>query len=115
MLMSVAERKSVTEIWYQICSKYSITLMVQIGGATYTDVIELAKHANSLGVDAILCLPELYFRPKSEEKLVEYFVGISNYCKNTPLLYYHIPMFSGVNCKYPDKLFDINESDTFLK
>jgi len=75
--------------------------MIQIGGAPLADVIELAIHAESIKVDSILCLPELYFKPKTEEELVKYLKEISEFCPNTPLLYYHIPWMSGVNLNIP--------------
>ncbi|XP_055857478.1 N-acetylneuraminate lyase B-like isoform X2 [Episyrphus balteatus] len=100
-VLNLVERKLVTEKWWEAAKKYDLTLMVQIGGAALPDVIELAIHAESLGVHAILCLPELYFKPKNVEALVEYFKLISKYCPNTPLLYYHIPMFVGLNFHMP--------------
>lgn len=100
-VLSLAERKLVTEKWWQAATKHDLTLMVQIGGAPLPDVIEMAIHAESLGVHAILCLPELYFKPKTIEDLVEYFKLIAKYCPKTPLLYYHIPMFVGLNFNMP--------------
>lgn len=49
-------------------------------------------------MDSVLCLPELYFKAKTEEELVKYLKDISVFCPTTPLLYYHIPWMSGVNC-----------------
>ncbi|XP_055904957.1 N-acetylneuraminate lyase-like isoform X2 [Eupeodes corollae] len=100
-VLNLAERKLVTEKWWEASKKHDLTLMVQIGGAPLPDVIEMAIHAESLGVHAILCLPELYFKPKNVESLVEYFKLIGKYCPNTPLLYYHIPMFVGLNLHMP--------------
>lgn len=100
-VLNLAERKLVTEKWWQAAKKYDLTLMVQIGGAPLPDVIEMAIHAESLGVHAVLCLPELYFKPKNVEALVEYFKKIGKYCPSVPLLYYHIPMFVGLNFDMP--------------
>lgn len=58
-----------------------------------------AIHAESIKVDSVLCLPELYFKPKTEEELVKYLKDIAQFCPTTPVLYYHIPWMSGVNCK----------------
>lgn len=99
--MTVSERKKTVEKWSEVCRKYEISLMVQIGGnLPFIEVANLAAHAESLKVDSILCLPELYFKPKKEEDLAQYLSNISKHCKNTPLLYYHIPMFTGVNRKF---------------
>uniref|UniRef100_A0A1Q3FDN6 N-acetylneuraminate lyase n=1 Tax=Culex tarsalis TaxID=7177 RepID=A0A1Q3FDN6_CULTA len=101
MLMTVQERKSVAEAWSAACLKYGLVLMVQIGGAPYPDVVDLAKHAEGLGVDGVLCLPELYFKPKTPEKLTEYLKNVASHCPETPFFYYHIPMFTDVNVHMP--------------
>ncbi|CAO1332995.1 unnamed protein product [Diamesa hyperborea] len=96
MSLSVDERKKVTEKWMEVCKKFDILVMVQISGCPFFDVVELAKHAASLNVDGILCLPELYFKPKTVSQLVEYMKDISKYCDKIPLYYYHIPQFTQV-------------------
>lgn len=101
MLLNLEERKQVAEKWKQACIGNNITLMIQVGGAPYPDVIELARHAEQLNVDGILCLPELYFKPKTPEALVEYLQHVALHCPNTPFFYYHIPMFTDVNINMP--------------
>lgn len=98
--MNVGERKQVTEAWKKACDVNGIVLMVQIGGAPYPDVIEMAKHAEKLEVDGVLCLPELYFKPKSPEKLTEYLKNVAVHCPSIPFFYYHIPMFTDVTGKF---------------
>ncbi|XP_014468637.1 PREDICTED: N-acetylneuraminate lyase-like isoform X2 [Dinoponera quadriceps] len=96
-LMSVNERKLIAEAWVKVVKETKQHLMIQVGGASLPDVIELAKHAESLHVDAILCLPELYFKPSTPGQLIEYLEIIGQAAPNTPLLYYHVPMFTNVN------------------
>ncbi|XP_011158133.1 N-acetylneuraminate lyase [Solenopsis invicta] len=97
MAMSVTERKLVTETWVKAVQKTKQHLMIQVGGAPLPDVIELAKHASSLSVDSILCLPELYFKPTTPTQLIEYLEIVGQAAPKTPLLYYHIPMMTNVN------------------
>ena len=97
MLMDVNERKLVTEKWNKVCQQLDIILMVQISGCCFRDIIDLAKHAEELKVDGVLCLPELYFKPKDIQSLVNYLKKISIYCPSIPLYYYHIPMFTNVD------------------
>ncbi|KAL9701905.1 hypothetical protein quinque_005346 [Culex quinquefasciatus] len=101
MLQTVLERKQVAEAWSAACSKHGLVLMVQIGGAPFPDVVELARHAEGLGVHGVLCLPELYFKPKTPEKLTEYLKNVASHCPETPFFYYHIPMFTDVNVHMP--------------
>jgi N-acetylneuraminate lyase len=97
MLLNVEERKKVAERWSEVCKKLDLLMMVLVSGCAFVDAVELAKHAEMLQVDGVLCLPDLYFKPKSIQKLVEYLKDISAYCPNTPLYYYHIPMFTQVD------------------
>lgn len=97
MSLSLVERKKVTEKFFDACKHFDMLMMVQISGCSFADVIELARHADEIGVHGVLCLPELYFKPKSVELLVEYLKDIACHCPNTPLYYYHIPMFTQVD------------------
>lgn len=97
MSMTVDERKNVAEKWHKVCEKIDLLLMVQIAGCANVETVELAKHAASLNVDGILCLPELYFKPKTIEKLVQYLKDIAGHCPNIPFYYYHIPMYTGID------------------
>lgn len=94
------ERKRLAEEWLAACRKYDVTMMIQIGGCDILSVFELARHAEKIGVDSVLCLPDLFFKPKIEEDLVSYFKSISVHCPTRPLYYYHIPRMSGVDCIY---------------
>lgn len=98
------ERKRLAELWQVACKKYGVTLMVQIGGCDILSVFELAQHAEKIRADCILCLPDLFFKPKTEEDLVSYIKSITRYCPKTPFYYYHIPRMSGVDCKYINRL-----------
>ncbi|XP_012225267.1 N-acetylneuraminate lyase-like [Linepithema humile] len=97
MSMSVVERKLIAEAWAKAVKKTRQHLMIQVGGTSLPDVIELAKHAENLHVDSILCLPELYFKPTTSQQLIEYLEIIGKAAPKTPLLYYHIPMLTNVN------------------
>ncbi|XP_053597155.1 N-acetylneuraminate lyase [Microplitis demolitor] len=95
--MSVSERKQVAEAWANAVKITKQHLMIQVGGAPFPDVVELAKHAEGLKVDSILCLPELYFKPTDTKNLMNYLKNVGEAAPNTPLLYYHIPMLTNVN------------------
>lgn len=97
MSLSLEERKNVTQKWSDVCKTLDILLMVQISGCSFSDVIQLAQQAEHLKVDGVLCLPELYFKPKTIEKLVDCLGDIASYCPSIPLYYYHIPMFTQVD------------------
>lgn len=94
------ERKRLAESWWKASQKYGVTMMLQIGGCDILSVFELAQHAEKIGVDCVLTLPDLFFKPKIEEDLVGYIKSIAKYCPTRPFYYYHIPRMSGVDCRY---------------
>jgi len=94
--LSLNERKHITEEWVKACHKHQLHCMVQVGGASVADVHELAAHAERYGVDAVLCLPDLFFKPKIEEDLVHYMKEVALCCPTRPLFYYHIPQCTDV-------------------
>ncbi|XP_033216646.1 N-acetylneuraminate lyase-like isoform X2 [Belonocnema kinseyi] len=97
--LSVPERKALTEEWMKAIKSTKLHLMVHIGGAPLPDVLELASHAESLKVNSLLTLPELYFRPSNGKELATYLKLISNAAPKTPLLYYHTPQRAPVKIK----------------
>lgn len=49
-------------------------------------------------MDALLLLPELYFKPRTIEELVNYLKDIAEHVPEMPVFYYHIPMLTGLTC-----------------
>nr|XP_023022964.1 N-acetylneuraminate lyase-like [Leptinotarsa decemlineata] len=97
MSMTVSERKSIVEEWAKAVKSTKQHLMVQVGGCPLPDILDLAKHAEHIGADSILCLPELYFKPSTAKQLISYLKVVGEAAPKTPLLYYHIPAWTGVN------------------
>nr|CAD7442280.1 unnamed protein product [Timema bartmani] len=101
MSLTVSERKAVTAAWAEAVKSTKQNLMVQIGGACLKDVQEMAAHAEKLGVDGLLCLPELFNSPSTVDELVNYLSYVAEAAPKTPLLYYHNPPYTGVRVSIP--------------
>lgn len=74
--------------------------MIQIGGTNQSEIYELAAHAEQANADAVLCLPDLFFKPATEAVLVHYLKGIAEHCPTRPFFYYHFPRMTGVGRKF---------------
>lgn len=96
----IDERIKNVDEWLISCRKYDLKCMVHVGGTSVASVHDLAEHAERSGADAVLCLPELFFKPTCEEDLVDYLKNVAEHCPTRPLFYYHYPAFSKVNCLY---------------
>lgn len=94
--LRVEERKRVCEEWLKVCRKHQLLCLVQIGSACIADTCDLAEHAEKIGVDACICLPDLMYRPRCEEDLVQYLKDVAQCCPSRPLLYCHMPRLTRV-------------------
>lgn len=91
---SVEDRKVVLENVMAI-GKGKLTVIAHVACNNTRDSIELAKHAESLGVDAIAAIPPIYFK-LPEYAIAAYWNSISNAAPNTDFIIYNIPQLAGV-------------------
>ncbi|CAH2242996.1 jg19439 [Pararge aegeria aegeria] len=110
MCFSVADRKKVADAWVKTGKTCGLHIMVQVGGAPLSDVLELAEYCSKIGVDSLLTLPELYFKPQSVSELVSYVKLVANRAPNLPVLYYHIPSMSKVELNMPSFIIEATQS-----
>ena len=71
------------------------TIIAHVACNNTKDSIELAKHAESLGVDAIAAIPPIYFH-LPEYAIAEYWNDMSAAAPNTDFVIYNIPQLAGV-------------------
>ncbi|XP_054742552.1 N-acetylneuraminate lyase B-like, partial [Anastrepha obliqua] len=94
--LGLSERIRNAEAWWEASQKYNLIMFLQIGGAPLPDVLVMAEHAQKLGVHAVLCLPELFYKPTTVEQLVKYMHMVAKRCIALPFFYYHLPLQTGV-------------------
>ena len=76
-------------------AKGSLTVIAHVGCNNTKDSVELAKHAESLGVDAIASIPPIYFH-LPEYAIAAYWNAMSQAAPNTDFIIYNIPQLAGV-------------------
>ncbi len=92
--LSVEERKRTLEAVMEV-AKGRITIIAHVACNNTQDSCELARHAESLGVDAIAAIPPIYFR-LPEKAIAKYWNDISAAAPNTDFVIYNIPQLAGV-------------------
>lgn len=92
--LSVEERKIVLEN-VMAAAKGKLTVIAHVACNNTRDSVELAKHAESLGVDAIAAIPPIYFR-LPEYAIADYWNAMSDAAPNTDFIIYNIPQLAGV-------------------
>ncbi|XP_019626380.1 PREDICTED: N-acetylneuraminate lyase-like isoform X3 [Branchiostoma belcheri] len=99
---SLAERKQLTEKWVTAGSGKLQNVIVHVGGVSIPDSQDLARHAESVGVQGIATLPTLFFKPQNADMVAEHLKMMCDAAPNTPLLYYHLPGNTDVNIRIED-------------
>ncbi|MBQ2828624.1 MAG: dihydrodipicolinate synthase family protein [Clostridia bacterium] len=92
--LSVEERKRTLEAVMEV-AKGRITIIAHVACNNTKDSCELARHAESLGVDAIATIPPIYFK-LPERAIAKYWNDISAAAPNTDYIIYNIPQLAGV-------------------
>lgn len=91
---SVEDRKITLENVME-ASKGRLTVIAHVACNNTKDSVELAKHAESLGVDAIASIPPIYFH-LPEYAIAAYWNAMSEAAPNTDFVIYNIPQLAGV-------------------
>ena len=103
------ERKKVTEYVMESVNK-RLEVIVQVGSANLESTLELAKHAEDVGADAVASTPPFYYRYDDESILFFFQKLISQV--NIPVFVYNIPSRVGydISAQLLGKLVDIGVS-----
>ena len=104
-LLSFEERKSLIAEAAGI-NAGRVTLIAQIGCISTKQAIELAKHAEKYGYDAVSSVAPFYYKFSFEE-IRRYYFAIAD-AVSIPVIIYNIPAFSGVN-------LSVEQMSCFLK
>jgi len=89
----VDERKTVLEAVMSE-AKGKLTVIAHVGCNNTADSMELARHAESVGVDAIASIPPIYFH-LPEYAIAKYWNDMSAAAPNTEFVIYNIPQLAG--------------------
>lgn len=92
---TVPERKKVLEAVMEAV-KGELVIIAHVGCNSIQESCELARHAESLGVDAIASIPPIYFR-LPDSAIADYWNAISSAAPNTDFFIYNIPQLAGVS------------------
>ncbi|MDY3738506.1 MAG: dihydrodipicolinate synthase family protein [Peptoniphilaceae bacterium] len=92
--LNVQERKLVLENVMEV-ARGKLTVICHVACNSTRESMELAAHAQSLGVDAIAAIPPIYFK-LPVWGIVDYWNDISKAANDTPFVIYNIPQLAGV-------------------
>ena len=96
---TVPERKLLLENVMAV-AKGKLTIIAHVACNNTADSQDLARHAESLGVDAIASIPPIYFH-LPPYGIAQYWNDISAAAPNTDFIIYNIPQLAGVALSIP--------------
>ena len=96
---SVEDRKVVLEN-VMAETKGKLVIIAHVACNNTKDSQELARHAESLGVDAIAAIPPIYFK-LPPYAIAKYWNDMSEAAPNTDFIIYNIPQLAGVSLSVP--------------
>ncbi|NYS33691.1 dihydrodipicolinate synthase family protein [Streptococcus danieliae] len=91
---SIEDRKQIIEAVMEV-AKGKLTVINHVACNNTKDSVELAKHSEELGVDAIAAIPPIYFK-LPEYSIAAYWNAMSEAAPNTDFIIYNIPQLAGV-------------------
>lgn len=94
--LSLQERKEIAAEWVRV-AKGKIKVIIHVGCNAQPDAIELARHAQETGADAIASIAPNFFRPATVNALIDFFKPIAAAADELPFYYYNMPSMTGVD------------------
>ncbi|XP_051758078.1 N-acetylneuraminate lyase isoform X2 [Ctenopharyngodon idella] len=107
--LTVDERKQLAAAWCQHGKGKLEQVVVHVGCMSIKDSQELARHAASIGADAIAVISPSYFKPINAEALRLFIKEVSASAPDLPMYYYHLPGMTGVALEAADVLNGIEQ------
>jgi N-acetylneuraminate lyase len=95
MSMTIDERMKVIQRWSEVAGN-EFKVIVNVGHTCLKDCQALASFAQQCNVYGISAMPPCYYKPKTVEDLVDFYVCIASAAPNMPFYAYHTPVMSGV-------------------
>jgi N-acetylneuraminate lyase len=101
--LTMEERREVAAIWRR-STPAGLKLIVHVGHSSGAESRALARHAETIGADAISTIAPSFFKPPGVAELVAWCREVAAAAPSVPFYYYHIPSMTGVTIRAVDFL-----------
>jgi len=90
------EHKRCIEIAVEVCKGTSTKVLAGAGSNATHEAVEIAKHAQKAGVDAVFSVSPYYNKP-SQEGIYQHYKAIAEAVSELPFMLYNVPGRTGVD------------------
>ena len=96
--MTAKEKMAVAEAWADATKgDGSFRVMTLLGGTCLAECMELARHAETIGLYGVSFTAPFYFKPADVDMLAQACMAVAESVPDMPFYYYHIPVLTGVD------------------
>lgn len=94
--LTTEERKAILTQWVE-SAKGRFKVIAHVGSNSQREAMELARHANEAGADAVAAMAPCFFKPATVADLVGFFEPVAKSAEELPFYYYNMPSMTGVS------------------
>ena len=102
-----SERKKLTETAVKISKKARVPCIIQVASTDFNMAIELAKHAEENGADAISATAPLFFS-YSDDDVYDYYKRLASAVHIPVMVYYNPFVKFSIDARFGKRLFEID-------
>jgi len=96
--MTAKEKMAVAEAWADATrGDATFRVMTLVGGTCLTECMELARHAEAIGLYGVSFTAPFYFKPADVDMLARACIAVAEAAPDMPFYYYHIPVLTGAD------------------
>ncbi len=96
MSLTSEERESLAAEWRRVLPS-PLKLFIHAGHTSVVEAKRLARHAQTIGADAVAVMAPGFFKPAGLEPLADWCADVAAAAAQLPFYFYHMPSMSGVN------------------
>lgn len=103
--LTTEERKAILAQWVELANG-RFKVIAHVGSNCQLEAMELSRHAQEIGADAIAAMAPCFFKPATVKDLVAFFAPVAGSAPELPFYYYNMPSMTGVSLSVPDFLVE---------
>lgn len=103
--LTTEERKAILAQWVKLANG-RFKVIAHVGSNCQVEAMELSRHAQEIGADAIAAMAPCFFKPATVKELVAFFAPVAGSAPELPFYYYNMPSMTGVSLSVPEFLVE---------
>lgn len=103
--LTTEERKAILAQWVKLANG-RFKVIAHVGSNCQMEAMDLSRHAQEIGADAVAAMAPCFFKPATVKDLVAFFAPVAGSAPELPFYYYNMPSMTGVSLSVPEFLVE---------